>query len=64
MNGNIVFTNAWCFVLVTTSYVFSTTSVALLNYAGGTCSPFDVFFGHCIFVAVAVAVTQVNAVCV
>lgn len=51
MNGNIVFTNAWCFVLVTTSYVFSTTSVALLNYAGGTCSPFDVFFGHCIFIA-------------
>lgn len=51
MNGNIVFTNAWCFVLVTTSYVFSTTSVALLNYAGGTCSPFDMFFGHCIFIA-------------
>lgn len=50
MNGNIVFTNAWCFVLVT-SYVFSTTSVALLNYAGGTCSPFDMFFGHCIFIA-------------
>lgn len=51
MNGNIIFTNAWLFVLVATSYVFSTTSVALLNYAGGTCPQFDMFFGRCIFIA-------------